>query len=193
MTDLIYDYITQGVDLMICAAILSSVTVLLYANTQMQSAVALQQAYREEMRYYTQFNQYDNTTIKGTSVISGSIHLEDTTKVLIVYRTHGGNSPRVLFYDLYGSKSTGVQSKLPSGLNGYTSVANFGRTQSALIGSNTTPDGINTSKNFSAYLDTTSGAVDCIVFIQQDDSGNNIVFTGQTPDSIIAACKQIWN
>lgn len=193
MTDLIYDYITQGIDLLICAAILSSVTVLLYANTQMQSAVALQQAYREEMRYYAQFNQYDNTTIKGTSVVSGSIHLEDTTKVFIIYKTHTNNTPTVLFYDLYETKSTNVQSSLPSELNGYTSANNVGRTQSNLIGSATTPNGIDTNKNFSAYLDTTSGAVDCIVFIQQDDAGNNIVFTGQTPSNIIAACKQIWN
>lgn len=61
MTDLIYDYITMGVDMMISAAILTSVVVLLRSSTILSTYSAQQQATSDRLNYYREYAMYDCT------------------------------------------------------------------------------------------------------------------------------------
>lgn len=62
MTDLIYDYISSGVDMLLNGVILSAVVVLLYSTTLLNSYSAAQQATSERVNYYREYNKYDNTS-----------------------------------------------------------------------------------------------------------------------------------
>ena len=62
MTDLIYDYITIGVDMIICAAVLAAVIVLLRGSVTLSQFSAMQQANADRVNYYKEYSIYDNTT-----------------------------------------------------------------------------------------------------------------------------------
>lgn len=61
MTDLVYDYISTGVDMILMAAILSSIVVLLRSSMILSSYQADLTANSDRMNYYRQYNMYDNT------------------------------------------------------------------------------------------------------------------------------------
>lgn len=71
MTDLVYDYIATGVDMIISAVILSAIVVLLRGTSTLTSFSANQQAIVEGISYYKEFNIYDNTkNLSSADVIS---------------------------------------------------------------------------------------------------------------------------
>lgn len=61
MTDLIYDYISQGVDMIINASILAAIVILLRNATVLSTVSAMQQANSDRLNYYRQYSMYDNT------------------------------------------------------------------------------------------------------------------------------------
>lgn len=61
MTDLVYDYITMGVDMMISAAILAAVVILLRGSTLLSIYSAQQQSTTDRINYYKEYAMYDCT------------------------------------------------------------------------------------------------------------------------------------
>ena len=61
MTDLVYDYITMGVDMMISAAILAAVVILLRGSTLLSVYSAQQQSTTDRINYYKEYAMYDCT------------------------------------------------------------------------------------------------------------------------------------
>ena len=61
MTDLVYDYITMGVDMMISAAMLTAIVILLRGSTILSQYSAAQQMNTDRINYYKQYNMYDMT------------------------------------------------------------------------------------------------------------------------------------
>ena len=62
MTDLVYDYLTMGVDMMISAAMLTAIVILLRGSTILSQYSAAQQMNTDRINYYKQYNMYDMTT-----------------------------------------------------------------------------------------------------------------------------------
>lgn len=65
MTDLIYDYITTGIDLMLIGGILSAFIIMLKGSSQLSQVISNQQATAQEYDYYLRYHSYDDT--KGLS------------------------------------------------------------------------------------------------------------------------------
>lgn len=61
MTDMVYDYITMGVDMMISAAILAAVVILLRGSTLLSIYSAQQQSTTDRINYYKEYAMYDCT------------------------------------------------------------------------------------------------------------------------------------
>lgn len=77
MTDLVYDYISMGVDMILTAAILAAVVILLRTSVVLSSYQSSLQANSERMNYYRKFNLYDCTT---------NLCMADVQSALIYYR-----------------------------------------------------------------------------------------------------------
>ena len=58
MTDLVYDYLTMGVDMMISAAMLAAIVVLLRGSVVLSQYSATQQMNTDRINYYKQYNMY---------------------------------------------------------------------------------------------------------------------------------------
>lgn len=69
MTDVIYDAITNGVDMVISASVLSSIVILLYMSSVLSGEISMSQATSETVAYYREFNQYNDTEILASDVI----------------------------------------------------------------------------------------------------------------------------
>lgn len=61
MTDIIYDFITTGIDLMLIGGILSALIVMLRGSAQLTAVIAAQNATTQEFDYYLQYHMYDDT------------------------------------------------------------------------------------------------------------------------------------
>lgn len=84
MTDLIYDYIAQGVDLLITATIVSAVAMLLQSATILSSYQANAQANSERINYYKQYNKYDGTEHLCTAeVLSAILYFKGDLEIVV--------------------------------------------------------------------------------------------------------------
>lgn len=84
MTDLIYDYITMGVDMMISGAILASVVILLRSSTILSAYSAQQQATTDRINYYKEFSMYDCTDkLLSPDVLSAMVYYKYDLDVVI--------------------------------------------------------------------------------------------------------------
>lgn len=88
MTDLIYDYITTGVDMVISGAILSSIVMILYTSSRLSVELNNSQATAETLAYYMQFNQFDNKNVLASDVIGTIIKYSSELEV-VVYDSDG--------------------------------------------------------------------------------------------------------
>ena len=85
MTDLIYDYISMGVDMILTAAILSAIVVLLRSSVILSSYQANLQANSDRMNYYKQYNMYDCTTnLVSADVVSALIYYRYDLNIVVV-------------------------------------------------------------------------------------------------------------
>ena len=73
MTDLVYDFISSGVDLIMTAAVLASVIVLLRSTNQLSQVQADQQMVADRINYYREFNVYDSHDVTGVDVVGAII------------------------------------------------------------------------------------------------------------------------
>lgn len=60
MTDIIYDFISTGVDLILVGSVLSAMIIMLRGSTQLTTLISNQQVVTEEFDYYLQYYMYDN-------------------------------------------------------------------------------------------------------------------------------------
>ena len=89
MTDIIYDFITQGIDMMVVAAILASVVIMLRGTTIISQISADSAATSDRMNYYRQYNEYDNKDVNGATVISALVRFRDTLQLEVAYSESG--------------------------------------------------------------------------------------------------------
>lgn len=83
MTDLVYDYITTAVDMVISAAILSSIVMLLYTSSRLSVEIVNSQSTADTLAYYMQFNQYDNEECITSDIISALVKYADQMEVVV--------------------------------------------------------------------------------------------------------------
>lgn len=81
MTDLVYDFITTGVDLLLIGAVLSAMIVMMRGSTQLTQLISTQQTTTEEFNLYLKYHMYDNQDNLSTA---------DAISAMVGYR-----------YDLY--------------------------------------------------------------------------------------------
>lgn len=84
MTDLIYDYITMGVDMMISAAILTAVVILMRSSTILSSYSAQMQANSDRINYYKEYSTYDCTdNLLSPDALSAMVYYRFDLEVVI--------------------------------------------------------------------------------------------------------------
>lgn len=85
MTDLIYDMITLGVDMLISAVILTSVIILMRSSTMLSVYSANQQAVSDRMNYYKGYSMYDCTDdLMSPDVLSAAVYYKYDVDIAIV-------------------------------------------------------------------------------------------------------------
>lgn len=67
MTDVIYDFISTGVDLLLIGAVLSAMLVMLRGSSQLTKMISEQDATSQEFDYYLEYHAYDNQTGLATA------------------------------------------------------------------------------------------------------------------------------
>lgn len=98
MTDIIYDFISTGVDLILIGGILSSLIIMLRGSAQLTTVISNQQATSTELDYYLQYHKYNDA--EGMSSA-------DALSALVGYRA-----------------DMNVFIVIPNGASGYTTVYN---------------------------------------------------------------------
>lgn len=84
MTDLVYDHISMGVDMILTAAILAAVVTLLRSAVVLSSYQANIAANSDRMNYYKQYNMYDNTdTLCSADVLSALVYYRYDLSIVV--------------------------------------------------------------------------------------------------------------
>lgn len=114
MTDLIYDALTMGVDMIISAVILSSIVMLLSSTQQLNSIQAMQTANADMMNYYREYNQFDNTDVNSSDVLGCILYYRGTLEVMINgydsnERLYLDKDGKIWFWSDYTNESTKVE------------------------------------------------------------------------------------
>ena len=95
MTDLIYDYITQGVDLILAAAILSSIVILLRSATVLSATSANQTANSQRLGYYREYAKFDcKDDLTCADALSAIVYYRDSVQVN--FYPEAGDSSKVI-------------------------------------------------------------------------------------------------
>ena len=85
MNDIIADLISQGVDLLITAVILSSIITTMASAQQLNGEINEQQAIHAEITEYRQHNQFDNTEVYAQDIISAIMKYRGTPYVTVKF------------------------------------------------------------------------------------------------------------
>ena len=114
MTDLIYDALTMGVDMIISSVILSSIVMLLSSTQQLNSIQAMQTANADMMNYYREYNQFDNTDVNSSDVLGCILYYRGTLEVMIngydnYERLYLDKDGKIWFWSDYRDTSTKVE------------------------------------------------------------------------------------
>lgn len=118
MTDLIYDYISMGVDMLLTAAIVSAIVVLLRGTIILNQYSSNQQAASERINYYREFNKYDCTNnLVSADVISAMLYYRYDLEVVIVCNdgtifTNKPNTSTQIDGSIYRVSSSGTFAKI---------------------------------------------------------------------------------
>ncbi len=99
MTDLVYDYISMGVDMMLSAAFLTAVIILMRSSTVLSSYSAQQQATTDRLNYYREYSMYDCTdNLLSPDALSTISYYRYDMDVVIVLKGTGGGSVTITNY-----------------------------------------------------------------------------------------------
>lgn len=126
MNDLVYDYITAGVDMIISAVILSGVVLLLRGTVILNQYSANQQATAERVSYYKEYSIYDNTSnLSSADVISALVYYKDNFSVVIDISGNGSKlitwNQRLSRYELVSNGSITANTKSEDTMKGWIS------------------------------------------------------------------------
>lgn len=83
MTDLVYDYVTMGVDMIVNAVLLSAICVLLYTTSTLSIEISNQQATADSLSYYMEFNQFDGTDVLAADVIGAILRYHKSLDIKV--------------------------------------------------------------------------------------------------------------
>lgn len=83
MTDVVYDFLTNGIDMMVTAAVLSVVVILLRSAVTLSSISNAQQANADRVNYYRSFNAYDNSELTGADVVGCILKFQGEVEVVV--------------------------------------------------------------------------------------------------------------
>ena len=84
MTDLIYDMFAQGVDMIVAAALLSSVVILLYTSSTLNAQISRQQSTTDTVMAVRKYNEFDNKIVYSADVISAIIGKTDDFYIYVL-------------------------------------------------------------------------------------------------------------
>lgn len=146
MTDLIYDYISMGVDMLITAAIISAVVVLLRSTMILNTYSANQQASSERINYYKEYNKYDCTeTLVTADIISAMLYYRYDLQVCVKMKdgtiyTNKPSSDTVINGTIYKVVSGATTQELTS-VDFRNSIASNWKFRAFLYEDARTPDG----------------------------------------------------
>lgn len=90
MTDLIYDYITMGIDMIVSASILAVIVILLRGASILSNQNAMQQANADKIDYYREYSMYDNTTNLSAAEVKSALAYYKNDLVIVIQ--HGGST-----------------------------------------------------------------------------------------------------
>lgn len=114
MTDLVYDYISMGVDMIITATILATVIVVLRSSVELSSYQADLTANSERVNYYRQYNKYDLTTnLSAADVIGALTYFRYDLEIYVFDKASGGiyNDPDTGEFYTFTVNAAGVITK----------------------------------------------------------------------------------
>lgn len=92
MTDLVYDFISSGVDLLMTASVLSAIIVLVQTATVLTSVTAQQQANADMIDYYREFNHLDSKECSTVDIQSFILTNYKNIQAKIVFGKPSGDS-----------------------------------------------------------------------------------------------------
>lgn len=83
MNDIIADFISQGVDFIVVAVILSSIVTMMSAVQQMNDKVNEQQAVHMEIAEYRAHSAFNGTEVRGPDIIAAIMKYRGTPSILV--------------------------------------------------------------------------------------------------------------
>lgn len=83
MNDIIADFISQGVDFIVVAVILSSIVTMMSAVRQMNDKVNEQQAVHMEIAEYRAHSAFNNTEVRGPDIIAAIMKYRGTPAISV--------------------------------------------------------------------------------------------------------------
>lgn len=85
MNDIIADIVSQGVDMLISAIILSSICTMLMTSQNLNIKINEQQAIQQELIEYRKHNQFDNTEVYAQDIISAIMKYRGSPTVAVSF------------------------------------------------------------------------------------------------------------
>lgn len=100
MTDIIYDFISTGVDLILIGGILSSLIIMLRGSAQLTTVISNQQATSTELDYYLQYHKYnDSEGMSSADALSALVGYRSDMNVFVVIPDIGSSSGYTTIYN----------------------------------------------------------------------------------------------
>lgn len=152
MTDIIYDFISTGVDLILIGGILSSLILMLRGSAQLTTVISNQQATSSELDYYLQYHKYnDSTGMSSADALSAIVGYRSDMNVFIVIPDP--DNPTGGYVTIYNNPSTGKYYKKPSYVPSETPFSVVGLTP---ITYDDVAKILNSTWNYNSYLCTSA-------------------------------------
>lgn len=154
MTDIIYDFISTGVDLILIGGILSSLIIMLRGSTQLTNVISNQQATSDELDYYLQYHKYnDSVGMSSADALSALVGYRSDLNVFIVIPSDDSDTP-ASWYTIYNNPATGKYYKK----HAYApATQDFGFSDEESIPYDDVVKELNSTWNYNSYLCTSAG------------------------------------
>lgn len=131
MTDMVYDYITTGVDLLINAVILAGIVILIRNSNMLSQISTTQQANADRVNYYKEYAKYDCTThLSTTDVLSAMSYYKNDHVIVAVIPS---NNTSVIVQNGKWYIQTGTNVPQLSSRDGVENLLNITWTYSAYL------------------------------------------------------------
>lgn len=131
MTDMVYDYITTGVDLLINAVILAGIVILIRNSNILSQISTTQQANADRVNYYKEYAKYDCTAhLSTTDVLSAMSYYKNDHVIVAVIP---GDNTSVIVQNGKWYTQTGTSVPQLSSRDGVENLLNITWTYSAYL------------------------------------------------------------